>query len=107
MERETLTLNTTNGHKIIYYAYATGREARAIEAKYLSSVQVDLGGEGKPNLSKFDTSAVFEAEKTAIASLVRSIDDKTDNLVEIALDMRSEDYEQLVAAINEVTKKKK
>lgn len=107
MDRETLTLTTKGGNVVVYKSYATGREAREIESKYLSSVQVDLGGEGKPNLSKFDTSAVFEAEKAAIGLLVVSIDGKTDNIVETALDLRQEDYEQIVAAINEITKKKK
>lgn len=105
MERETLTLTTKNNHKIVYCSYATGREAREIEAKYLSAVEVDMTG-GQPNFKKLDTSAPFQAEKVAIGLLVKSIDGKTENIVDLALDLRQEDYEQLVAAINEVTKKK-
>lgn len=105
MEREVLTLTTKNKHVITYCTYATGREARAIEQKYLGSVEIDMAG-GVPNFKKMDTTAPFEAEKEAIKLLVRSIDGKTDNIVDLALDLRQEDYEQLVAAINEVTKKK-
>ena len=105
MERETLTLTTKNKHVITYCSYATGREARAIEEKYLISMDMGMQN-GTPTINKVDPTAPFQAEKEAIRLLVKSIDGKTDNVVELALDLRQEDYEQVVAALNEVTKKK-
>lgn len=105
MQRETNTLTTKNGRVIVYKTYATGREARAIEQKYLGSAEFEMQG-GTPNFKKMDMSAPFEAEKETIKLLVESIDGKTENVVEMALDMRQEDYEHLVAVLNDVTKKK-
>lgn len=106
MERETTTLTTTNKHVVTYYTYATGREARQIEQRFLQAVEVNISGD-KPAFNKLDTTAPFEAEKIAIGLLVKSIDGVTEKVVEVALDLPQVDYEEIVTAINEVTKKKK
>lgn len=105
MERETKTLTTKNQHVIVYHSYATGREARAIEQKYLGSVEIDMAG-GVPNFKKMDTAAPFEAEKEAIKMLIKTVDGKNENVLDTVLDLPQVDYEEIVAALNEVTKKK-
>lgn len=105
MERETKTITTPSGHKIILHTYATGREVREIEGKYLSSVKVDVT-KGEPTFKDFDTSAPFEAEKAMLKVLVISVDDKKENIIDTLLDLPSTDYEFIVSECNEITKKK-
>ena len=104
-ERETKTINTPNGTEVVLYTYATGREVRAIEAKYLGSVKVDIE-KGDPVFKDFDTSGSFEAEKELLKFLIVSVKGIKENCLDIVLDMPSNEYEFIVSQCNEITKKK-
>ncbi len=105
MERETKTIKTPNGHTIIIKSYATGREVRNIESKYYQKSKLELVG-GQPKITDMDLSAQFEVEQEMIRLLVDSIDGSTDDVTNKVLDLRSQDYEAVIAELNEVTKKK-
>lgn len=103
--RETQKINTPSGVEVVMYTYATGREARQIEQKYLSAIKVDIQS-GNPTFKDFDTSSPYEAEKEAIKLLVISVNNKTENMLDTLLDLPQSDYEFVVSHINEITKKK-
>jgi len=105
MDRETKKFKTKNGHEIEIVTYATGREVRGIEGKYFKKMKVDLVG-GQPSLSDVDMTAQYEVEQEMIRLLVKSVDGKTEDIVNTVLDLRSEDYEEIIVELNEVTKKK-
>jgi len=105
MERETKTIKTPNGHSLEITTYATGREVRNIEAKYYAKAKLDLVA-GQPKITDMDLSAQFEVEQEMVRLLVKKIDDKTEDVLNIVLDLRSEDYEFVIKELNEVTKKK-
>jgi hypothetical protein len=105
MERETRTFKTPSGHSVVIKAYATGREVRNIENKYYQKSKLELVG-GQPKITDMDLSAQFEVEQEMIRLLVDSIDGSTDDVTNKILDLRSHDYEAVIAELNEVTKKK-
>lgn len=106
MERETKTITTPSGHTVVHYSYATGREARIIEGKYMNMVKVGMKPDGTPEFKELNTNASFEAEQELLRLLVISVNDSKENVVDTLLDMKQEDYEFVVSAVNEVTKKK-
>lgn len=105
MERETRTFKTPSGHEVVIKTYATGREVRTIENKYYQKSKLELVA-GQPKITDMDLSAQFEVEQEMIRLLVDSIDGSKDDVVNKALDLRSQDYEALINELNEVTKKK-
>lgn len=105
MERETKKIQSPNKHEIEIYTYATGREVRVIEGKYYAKAKLDLVA-GQPKITDMDLSAQFEVEQEMVRLLVKSVDGKTENILDTVLDLRSEDYEFIIASLNEITKKK-
>lgn len=91
MERETIEIETPIGkHKIVLKTYLTGREQRAIEAVFLGSVDWDV--QTQTVKSKFTVQTAQLAENETIKQQVVSIDGKTENVLDLILDMRSEDF---------------
>lgn len=106
MERETKTIETpTSKHKIEIVTYATGREVRGIEQKYYAKAKLDIVA-GQPKISDMDLSAQYDVEQEMIRVLVKSVNGSTENILDTVLEFRSEDYEFVIASLNEVTKKK-
>lgn len=105
MERETKKISTPNGIEIEIVTYATGREVRAIEQKYYTKAKLDIVA-GQPKISDMDLSAQFDVEQEMVRLLVKTVGGSTENILDTVLDMRSEDYEFVIASLNEVTKKK-
>lgn len=105
MERETKKITTPNKHEIEILSYATGREARSIEQKYYAKAKLDIVA-GQPKITDMDLSAQYEVEQEMIRLLVKSVDGATEDVLNTVLDMRAEDYEFVIASLNEVTKKK-
>lgn len=105
MERETKDV-TIGVHKIVLKTYATARESQAIQNVYFSNTKLEVSGESY-KINEFNPGVQTEVNKESVKQLVVSIDDKTDNLVETALDFRSEDFDKLIEEIQEITSKKK
>jgi hypothetical protein len=103
MDRQTKDLTTPNNHKVVIKTYITGREERAIRNVYLENI--DVTGQGTIKDIKADL--VGKAENKAIEVLVVSVDGKTENLVDVVLDLRKEDYDFVIENINEIIGDKK
>lgn len=106
MNRETKSFKTPGGHEIVHYTYATGREAREMEAIVLNAVNIDIKADGTPSVKGFDSTSTQRAEETMIRYLVVSVDGKTENVLDIVLDFPQEECEAIVREINKVIKKK-
>ena len=105
-EREIKPIVTSNGHKVLIKTYITGREQREINAIFLQDVEMKAEGKNAA-LSGFKGALIQEAENKALEMVVVALDDNTDNLVDRILDLHSEDYQDIVNAVNEVTQGKK
>lgn len=91
---------------VVVKTYATAREANAIQQTYFKGAKMEVVGDS-PKISEFNPGMQFEVEKEMIAQMVVSIGDKSENLVEVALDLKSEDYNELVAQLDSLVAKKK
>lgn len=112
MDRETRKFTTNGGVDIEVLTYVTGRELRDMQSAYLDSVKVrpstepakdgatqgvvEMGGAGK----------YMHADEKRIEICVKSVNGSTENVVDAVLDMRREDYEEVMAAVDELTVKK-
>lgn len=105
MERETKEFKTTFGTTLKIKTYLTGGESRSIEGKYLSMAKMDIKA-GEPTFKDVDLNVSFEVEKELIKIAVVSVNDKTENVTDTILNLRSEEYEEVVAELNILTKKK-
>jgi len=104
-ERETKEVTLKSGIKMVYRTWLTGREANELQAVYLKGAKLSVVN-GQPQIDDFDPAIEVEAKKKLIELLVVSLDGKTDNLVDTVLDLKSSDYDELVALLDELAKKK-
>lgn len=106
MERETKTFKTTSGQNtLILYAYATGREVRAIDTKYISAMKVDIKS-GEPSMNDVNMSVMYDAENLMIQHIVVSLNDSKDNIIERILDLPQDEYAEIIKELSSITKKK-
>lgn len=106
MDRETRE-HTIAGKSLVIKTYATAREHQAIQSVYFSKSKVDIQGESY-KVNDFNPAIRFEVEKELITQLVVSIDAKRENVADIILDtFRTNEYDELIAILNEITSKKK
>ena len=104
--RETKEFKTSSGkNTLVLYTYATGREMRAIDSKYVSSMKLDLKN-GEPSMNNIDMSVAYEAENEMIKALVVSINGSTEGVIDAILDLHQDEYNEIIAELNVVTKKK-
>lgn len=107
MERETKTITTPNGHKVLMYAYVTGREQREINNGVYANAKVEVVN-GQPVISDFKTEDVVNAvNDKQIQTLILEIDGQKENLIEKVLDLKAEDYNAIISTITEVMVGKK
>jgi len=105
-KRETKEFKTSSGkNTLVLYTYATGREIRAIDSKYVSSMKLDMVG-GEPSMKNIDMSVAYEAENEMIKALVVSINGSTENIVDTILDLEQDEYNEITAELSVITKKK-
>lgn len=115
MDRETRTFNTpVESHTVEIKTYLVGREKRALQNIFLGkNISVSLDAN---NFSGIDASAIEAAQELAWKTVIVSIDGHKDgetvnekifSIVDTVLDMRSEDYNTVVAEVNSLTSEKK
>jgi hypothetical protein len=115
MDREIRKFTTRNGHEIVVLTYVTGRELRDMQSAYLDSVKVrpqleaSAKGvtEGKESVVEMGGAGKYmHADEKRIEICVKSVDGMTENVVDTVLDLRREDYEDVMVAVDELTVKK-
>ena len=105
-ERQTKEITTKGGHKIVFKEWITGREKRQITDIFLRDIEMKQKG-GEQEFVGLKGSVAAEAEEKAIEIVVISVDGKTEKVVDAVLDLPSNDYDEVNAAINEITQPEK
>lgn len=104
MERQTQELKVGK-HTLITKTYATGREAQAIQAKYLTATKVTVNAAG-PTFNDFDPSVQFAVEEETIRQMVLSLDGSGEDVVNRCLDLPNSEYREIISALDELVAKK-
>lgn len=100
MERDTKTITTPNGTEVVLYTYITGREKRNINSAALgTNVQISPDG----SLSGVDGSMLNKRQDAAVSAVVVSVAGSNENVLERVLDLKAEDYDAVIAAVNDTT----
>lgn len=111
MDRPTREFRTSGGHQVVMHDYITGREQRQIQEVFLKNVEINRlsQSEGKTDagMSGFSASVVAEAQDLAFNLIIVSLDGSDQDVVPRVLDLPATDYEEIVAAVNQVTDPKK
>jgi hypothetical protein len=99
--RETKIITTPFGnHQVEIKTYLTGREKRALTSVYLQG-NLSFNTEDK-DIKGFQSGILEQAENLAWQTVIVSINGKSENIIETILDMRAEDYQMVVKAVNEI-----
>jgi hypothetical protein len=111
MERATREIRTKGDHKVVFHDYITGREQRSIQEVFLRKVEISrvsqADGKTDAGVSGFSAAAIAEAQDLAFKLLIVSMDDSNENIVQRVLDLPAEEFDEVVAVINEITEPKK
>lgn len=100
--RELITIKTPiGGVDVVLKAWLTGREKRDINSVLFQDTEFN---DGKYSISGSKLTAVKDA---AIRNVVVSVNGVTEDILNILLDMRSEDYDFIVNKVDELTSEKK
>ena len=106
MEREIIKIVTPiSKQEIVLKAWLTGREKRALNQPYMANLVEDANGEMKPKEVTGDF--INQVEDLAIKTIVVSVDGKTEDVLDLILDLKAEDFNFVVRAINNLTNPKK
>ena len=108
--RETKIIKTPSGIAVELKTYLIGREKRDLSSAFLGA-GINFSVDSQ-EVKGIDAAAINKAQEIAWRTVVVSIDGKKDgdegfDLVNAILDMRGEDYDAVVAGVNEVTTEKK
>jgi hypothetical protein len=113
MDRETTLLTTSNGHQIELKTYITGREKRAINEVFFREMEMRQKG-NEHEISGIKGSVTFEAENKTFESVIQSITPANREritekkaMIDFLLDLPVDEYETVVAAVNEISNPKK
>lgn len=109
MQRETKTIVTpVGGIKIEILTYLTGREKRSLTNVYLEE-KLNYDSENK-RVEGISPAAINRAQDIAWKTVIQSFDGKKDgenfSVVDAVLDLRAEDYDFVVNAVNDITSDK-
>lgn len=105
-QRPTREITTKGGHRVVLKTYATGRESAEIQAVFMRSAKYHLEG-NEMKMDGFDPSVTIEANGKSFELLVVSVDGETDDIENRVYNLPTEDCDDVLAAIEEATGKKK
>jgi len=99
--RDTKTITTPIGkNAVVIKTWLTGREKRGLTNVFIDTLtSVEKGTEGL----KLNSDIVNKAQDLAFEIVIENIDGNKENIVDKILDMRTEDFDFIVAEINKIT----
>lgn len=104
-QRETKEFTTTKGNKLQIYTYVTGREDIELQSVYMQGAKFAYVN-GQAQVENFDPTVEFKAQEALIKILVKSFNDSEDDLVDKVLNLPKSEFEEILAEIDLVAKKK-
>lgn len=105
-DRESKTIDLGDGLSAVIKTYATAREVQSVKQSYFVGTKVEIVGDA-PKISEFNPGIQGEVEKAMVQSLCVSIGDTKENLYEVALDLKVEQYNKLIEELDALVSKKK
>jgi len=101
MERETETITTPIGkQKVVIKKWLTGRERRDIINALVNETTFDSQN---VNNFKLKGEILSKSQDAAIKAIIVDIDGKSEDILDIVLDMRSEDYDFIIKEIDKIS----
>jgi len=101
MEREFKTIVTPIGkQEVVIKSWLTGGEKRSITNALIENAKFNPQNAESMELSG---DVINKAQDAALENIIISIGGVKENIVKTILDMRSEDYEFIVNAVNNIT----
>jgi len=112
MERPTKTVKTPNDHEVVIKSWLTAGENQNLQRAFLSKAKTSFNKasarenpEEAINLDDMSADSMLDIQNKMIEVYVESIDGKTEDILKVALDLRSDDFEFIIVQINEGEKK--
>lgn len=102
MERETKEITTPGGHVVKLNTWLTGREKRELSSAFLQKVSV--GQDGIQDI-ELTGEIINKVQDLTLENVVVSVDGAVEDIVNKVLDMKSEDYDFIIAEMNKITNK--
>ena len=90
-----------NKHKIVLKEFITGRDDEEIQ-KPITDVKFQMGSRGEGIAEINAGEAIKQSKHIAIQKVVISIDGKTDDILNLVLDMPKKDYQFVLEEVDKV-----
>lgn len=91
--------------KIELKVWLTGGDRRAIDSILSDEMNISMSGP-EMGVTGFKGSVMSKMQDKTFETVIVSINDSKENIVQRVLDMRDEDFDFVVEEINKITKKK-
>lgn len=98
--RETKIITTpVDNHKVVLKEWITGGERRAISSVLLEGSSIKAA-----DLENIDISpdAINKVQDVTFATIVVSVNDSIENIVDVILNMKTKDFDYVVQEVNKV-----
>jgi len=102
MERELKEIKIGN-HTFKVKAYITAGEKRYLRDILLKSAKIDFTSP-EPKLGELSPEVVSEFENALITTLVVEMDGSSDNILNRVLEMKAEDFDELINKLDEISR---
>ena len=114
--RPAYKFHTSRGNEVVIRTYITGREQDELQQIQMKGVDTTLrqkvnnkdkggdGGDVEVKMNNFE--ANYEADKRAVEMMVVSVDGKTENIVDVVLDLPSDAANEIKDEIDRATEGK-
>jgi hypothetical protein len=104
MERDTKTIETKLGNKIIIKSYLIAKEANAL--KEFAGEKLTISADAGETKQTFSAGGkyILEYERKELETVVISVNDKTENIYGELESLRLEEYAEVLKAVQDITK---
>jgi len=105
-EREHIDFVTPEDkHKVIIKAWLTARERRSIRSVLLDGIKFSVkeGEESPISDYNLEGSSLDKMQDIALTTVVISVNEKTDNILDTILEMKEVDFDFIIKEIDKIT----
>jgi len=107
MDRETKTIITpVDKHKVVLRAWITGREQEDIQRPLMECMKMSVKAETPEIEARDAVSALEEVKHKKIETIVVSVNGSEEKILDLVLDMRSIDFNFVIAKVEAIAEEK-
>lgn len=103
--RETQEL-TIKSNTFVVKTYASAREVKVIQQVYFKGAKFEIVGD-VPKMDDFNPSVQFDVNEQMVTQMVVSMNGSENDIINRCLDLPSDEYNELIAALDALVSKKK